>query len=179
MKMTQIDEGALRHDGTLNYAIGETSLGRILVAASDKGIRAILFGDAGETLTEDLRKAFPDANLAAGDDSHGDVVRQIEALVESPSSGLGLPLDVKGTAFQERVWQGLREIPAGETASYTDVAERIGSPDAVRAVAQACGANMLAVAVPCHRVVAADGSLSGYRWGVERKRALLDREAGA
>jgi AraC family transcriptional regulator of adaptative response/methylated-DNA-[protein]-cysteine methyltransferase len=178
MKMTQIDEGAMRHDSTLNYAVGETSLGRVLVATSDKGVRAILFGDAGEALA-DLRQAFPDASLIAGDGTYGDVVRKVETLVESPSSGLDLPLDIKGTAFQERVWQALRAIPVGETASYADVAERIGSPEAARAVAQACGANNLAVAIPCHRVVAAGGSLSGYRWGAGRKQALLDREAGA
>lgn len=177
--MTQIDEGAMRHDSRLHYAVGETSLGRILVATSDKGIRAILLGDAAAALTDDLRQAFPDARLVASDGEDDELIRKVETLVERPGSGFDLPLDPRGTAFQERVWQALREIPAGQTASYRDVAERIGSPDSVRAVAQACGANNLAVAIPCHRVVAADGSLSGYRWGAERKRALLAREAAA
>lgn len=174
--MTRIDEGATRHASTLHYAVGETSLGRVLVAASDKGVRAILLGEGAAALTEDLRRAFPDARLVASGRDDSGLLRKVETLVERPASGFDLPLDPRGTVFQERVWQALREVPAGRTASYGEIAERIGSPDSVRAVAQACGANNLAVAIPCHRVVAADGSLSGYRWGAERKRALLARE---
>jgi AraC family transcriptional regulator of adaptative response/methylated-DNA-[protein]-cysteine methyltransferase len=164
-------------DETIRFAIGECSLGSILVAATDKGICAITLGDDPDTLVRDLQDRFHGAELVGGNAEFEQLVAQVVGFVEHPALGLDLPLDVRGTAFQARVWEALCEIPAGTTASYTDIARRIGSPKAVRAVAQACGANSLAVAIPCHRVVRNDGSLSGYRWGVERKRALLDREA--
>jgi len=163
----------------IRFAIGESSLGSILVARSDRGVCAILMGDAPDPLIRDLQDRFPRANLIGGDGDFEQHVAKVVGFVEAPAIGLDLPLDVRGTAFQQRVWQALREIPSGSTASYTDIANRIGSPKSVRAVAQACGANALAVAIPCHRVVRNDGDLSGYRWGVERKRELLDREARA
>lgn len=163
----------------IRFAVGECSLGSILVAATDKGVCAILLGDDPQALTEDLQDRFAQAELIGGDAQFEALVAKVVGLVEQPRLGLDLPLDVRGTAFQQRVWQALREIPAGETASYAQVAEKIGKPAAVRAVAQACAANALAIAIPCHRVVRNDGALSGYRWGVERKRALLDREAAA
>ena len=164
---------------TIRFAVGECSLGSILVAATDKGVCAILLGDDPELLVRDLQDRFDRAELIGGDAEFEGLVAQVVGLVEQPRLGHDLPLDVRGTAFQQRVWQALQEIPAGETASYAQVAERIGRPSAVRAVAQACAANALAVAIPCHRVVRNDGALSGYRWGVERKRALLEREAAA
>ena len=162
---------------SIRFAIGQCSLGAILVAASDKGVCAILLGDDPDHLARDLQDRFPKATLVGGDAEFERWVAKIVGFVEAPRLGLDLPLDVRGTAFQQRVWQALREIPAGSTASYSEIAARIGSPKAVRAVAQACAANALAVAIPCHRVVRNDQSLSGYRWGVERKRALLEREA--
>ncbi|RYZ42936.1 MAG: bifunctional DNA-binding transcriptional regulator/O6-methylguanine-DNA methyltransferase Ada [Myxococcaceae bacterium] len=161
----------------IRFAVAECTLGPILVAASDRGVCAILMGEDPDALTKDLQDRFPQATLMGGDVGFEQLVAKVVGFVEAPRVGLDLPLDVRGTAFQQRVWQALREIPAGTTASYTDIAERIGSPKSVRAVAQACGANAIAVAIPCHRVVRNDGALSGYRWGVERKRALLDREA--
>lgn len=163
----------------IRFAVGQCSLGAILVAQSEKGICAILLGDDPEALLRTLQDRFPKAKLVGGDAVFERRVAQVVGFVESPSIGLNLPLDVRGTAFQQRVWQALREIPPGATASYTEIAERIGAPNAVRAVARACGANELAVAIPCHRVVRRDGDLSGYRWGVERKRELLRREAEA
>ena len=163
----------------IRFAVGECSLGSILVAATDKGVCAILFGDDPDALVRDLQDRFDKAELIGGDAAFEALVAQVVGFVEQPRLGLDLPLDVRGTAFQQRVWQALAEIPAGQTASYADVAAKIGKPAAVRAVAQACAANALAVAIPCHRVVRNDGALSGYRWGVERKRALLDREAAA
>ncbi|RKH07178.1 bifunctional DNA-binding transcriptional regulator/O6-methylguanine-DNA methyltransferase Ada [Corallococcus sp. CA053C] len=161
----------------IRFAIGECSLGPILVAASDRGVCAILMGEDPDALAKDLQDRFPQATLVGGDAEFEKLVARVVGFVEAPGVGLDLPLDVRGTAFQQRVWQALREIPAGKTASYTDIAQRIGSPKSVRAVAQACGANALAVVIPCHRVVRHDGALSGYRWGVERKRVLLEREA--
>jgi AraC family transcriptional regulator, regulatory protein of adaptative response / methylated-DNA-[protein]-cysteine methyltransferase len=169
--------GGVDHD--IRFAIGECSLGAILVARSERGICAILFGDDPDALARDLQDRFPRANLIGGDHAFEQMVATVVGFVEAPAIGLDLPLDVRGTAFQQRVWQALQDIPAGVTASYSEIARRIGSPNAVRAVAGACAANMLAVAIPCHRVVRHDGGLSGYRWGVERKRALLAREAGA
>jgi AraC family transcriptional regulator of adaptative response/methylated-DNA-[protein]-cysteine methyltransferase len=163
----------------IRFAVGECSLGSILVAKSARGVCAILLGDDPEALAHDLQDRFPRATLIGGDAEFEQVVSRVVGFVEAPALGLDLPLDVRGTAFQRRVWQALREIPVGSTASYTEIAGRIGSPQSVRAVAQACAANALAVAIPCHRVVRNDGGLSGYRWGVERKRALLHREAGA
>lgn len=161
----------------IRFAIGQCSLGAILVAQSDRGICAILLGDDADALVRDLQDRFAHAHLIGGDTAFEALVAQVVAFVEAPGLGLNLPLDVRGTAFQQRVWQALQAIPAGQTASYAEVAQRIGAPAAVRAVAQACAANALAVAIPCHRVVKSDGALSGYRWGVERKRALLAREA--
>ncbi|HTT09659.1 MAG TPA: bifunctional DNA-binding transcriptional regulator/O6-methylguanine-DNA methyltransferase Ada [Burkholderiaceae bacterium] len=160
------------------FAIGECSLGSILVARSARGICAISLGDDPEELARDLQDRFPQARLIGDDAGFAALVARVVGLVEAPGVGLDLPLDVRGTAFQRRVWEALREIPAGATESYAEIARRIGAPKSVRAVAQACGANPLAVAIPCHRVVRQDGSLSGYRWGVRRKEALLAREAG-
>jgi AraC family transcriptional regulator of adaptative response/methylated-DNA-[protein]-cysteine methyltransferase len=140
---------------------------------------AIEFGDDPETLVRALQDRFPKAQLLGGDKEFERLVAQVVGFVETPARGLDLPLDIRGTAFQQRVWKAIREIPAGSTASYRDLAKRIGAPKAVRAVAQACGANGIAVAIPCHRVVRTDGAVSGYRWGIERKRALLDREKAA
>jgi AraC family transcriptional regulator of adaptative response/methylated-DNA-[protein]-cysteine methyltransferase len=161
----------------IRFAIAQCALGAILVAQSERGICAILMGDDPDTLAHDLQDQFPKAQLIGGDAGFEKLVARVIGFVEAPGVGLDLPLDVRGTAFQQRVWQALREIPAGSTASYADIAERIGAPKSVRAVAQACGANHIAVAIPCHRVVRSDGALSGYRWGVERKRSLLQREA--
>ena len=147
------------------------------MAATEKGVCAILLGDDPEALVRDLQDRFPRAVLTGGDREFEATVGKVLSFVEAPGLGLDLPLDVRGTAFQQRVWQALRTIPAGSTASYSEIAARIGAPKSVRAVAQACAANAIAVAIPCHRVVRNDGGLSGYRWGVERKRALLDREA--
>jgi AraC family transcriptional regulator of adaptative response/methylated-DNA-[protein]-cysteine methyltransferase len=163
----------------IRFAIGACSLGSILVARSERGVCAILLGDDPETLARDLQDRFPRAALIGGDAGFEELVAKVVGLVEAPGLGLELPLDVRGTAFQQRVWQALREIPAGSTASYTEIAGRIGSPKSARAVAHACAANPLAVAIPCHRVVRSDGGLAGYRWGVERKHELLRREAGA
>jgi AraC family transcriptional regulator of adaptative response/methylated-DNA-[protein]-cysteine methyltransferase len=164
---------------TITFAVGQCSLGAILVAATDRGVCAISLGDDPDVLVRELQDRFPKATLAGGDPAFDGWVARVVGLVEAPGQGLDLPLDVQGTAFQQRVWQALREVPAGQTVSYAAIAARIGRPAAVRAVAQACAANTLAVAIPCHRVVRTDGSLSGYRWGVERKAALLDREASS
>lgn len=160
----------------IRYATGQSALGAVLVAASDKGIVAILLGDDGQALVQDLERRFPRARLMAADNAFASVVADVIRLVEKPARQVDLPLDLQGTAFQQRVWQALRTIPAGETISYSELAERIGAPKSARAVAQACAANKIAVAVPCHRVVRNDGGISGYRWGVERKQELLQRE---
>ena len=175
--MTPSEYRAGGANAEIRFAVGECSLGSILVARSERGICAILMGDDPDALARDLQDRFPRATLIGGDAAFEEVVARVVGLVEAPRLGLDLPLDVRGTAFQQRVWQALREIPAGSTVSYREVAERIGSPGAVRAVAHACATNPLAVAIPCHRVVRSDGGLAGYRWGVERKRALLRREA--
>jgi AraC family transcriptional regulator of adaptative response/methylated-DNA-[protein]-cysteine methyltransferase len=164
-------------DEELRFAIGESSLGAILVASSDKGVVSILLGDDPDALARDLQDRFPKARLVGGDAGYEVLVAHVVGLVEEPQLGLDLPLDVRGTAFQQRVWQALRNIPAGRTTSYAEVAAAIGTPGSVRAVAGACAANAIAVAIPCHRVVRTDGNLSGYAWGVERKRALIRREA--
>jgi AraC family transcriptional regulator of adaptative response/methylated-DNA-[protein]-cysteine methyltransferase len=163
----------------IRFAIGQCSLGSILVAQSERGVCAILLGDDPDELARDLQGRFPRANLIGGDGEFEQLVSKVTGFVETPALGLDLPLDVRGTAFQQRVWQALRDIPAGETASYTDIANRIGSPGSAKEVSEACAANALAVAIPCHRVVKKDGALSGYRWGVDRKRALLEKEAHA
>jgi AraC family transcriptional regulator, regulatory protein of adaptative response / methylated-DNA-[protein]-cysteine methyltransferase len=166
-------------DTEIRFAVGECSLGSILVAQSSRGICAILLGDDPDKLVHDLQDGFPHANLIGCDADFEELVAKVVGFIEAPGIGLTLPLDVRGTVFQQRVWQALREIPVGQTASYTDIARRIGAPKSVRAVAQACATNKLAVAIPCHRVVRNDGALAGYRWGVERKRSLLESEAGA
>lgn len=160
----------------IRFAVGQCSLGAILVAATDQGVCSILLGDDPEELVRDLQDRFDRAQLIGGDAEFEKLVARVVGFVEAPALGLDLPLDVRGTAFQQRVWQALREVPAGSTVSYSEMAQRIGSPRAIRAVAQACAANAIAVAIPCHRVVRNDGNLSGYRWGVERKRRLLERE---
>ena len=164
-------------DTELRFAVGLCSLGSILVAASPRGVCAILLGDDPDALLRDLQDRFPRARLIGGDAKFEELVAKVVGFVEAPRVGLDLPLDLRGTAFQQRVWQALRAIPPGETTSYSEIAQRIGAPKSVRAVAGACAANALAVAIPCHRVVRSDGALSGYRWGIERKRTLLDREA--
>ena len=162
---------------SIRFAVGECSLGAILVAATEKGICAITLGDEPDALVRDFQDRFHNAELIAGDTEFERLVSRVVGFVEAPKLGLDLPLDVLGTAFQTRVWQALRQIPPGSTASYTDIAEGIGAPKAARAVARACASNNIAVAIPCHRVIRNDGSLSGYRWGIERKRSLLKRES--
>jgi AraC family transcriptional regulator of adaptative response/methylated-DNA-[protein]-cysteine methyltransferase len=167
---------------TLQVAAAESSLGVVFVALSAKGITAVLLGNDRAALGLDLERRFPGATLVAGDASVAELAAKVAAMIESPARATelaALPIDLRGTEFQRAVWQALREIPAGSTASYTDIASRMGLPKSVRAVARACASNTLAVLVPCHRVVRSNGSLAGYRWGVERKRALLEREAAA
>jgi AraC family transcriptional regulator of adaptative response/methylated-DNA-[protein]-cysteine methyltransferase len=162
---------------SIRFAIRECWLGTVLIAASDKGICAILLGDDPFTVVRDLHDRFPDAEASGQDDPFEQMVAAAVRFVEEPARGLNVPLDLHGTAFQQRVWQALRAIPAGSTASYTEIAARIGAPNAAYLVAEACAANPVAVAVPCHRVLRKDGTLAGYRWGFKRKRALLAREA--
>lgn len=162
---------------TIQFTIEKFSLGSILVAANQTGICAILMGDDPGRLAKDLQERFPKADLISGDETFAKLASEVIEFVESPELGMSLPLDPRGTAFQQRVWSALRTIPTGSTASYREIAVRIGAPNSARAVAQACAANGLAVAIPCHRVVRNDGGLSGYRWGAERKRILLGREA--
>jgi AraC family transcriptional regulator of adaptative response/methylated-DNA-[protein]-cysteine methyltransferase len=164
-------------DEEIRFAAGQTSLGAILVASSKKGVAAILLGDDPGELVRNLQDRFPKARLIGADRDYEALIGRVVAFVETPGAGLDLPLDIRGTAFQQRVWRALQEIPVGETVAYAEIARRIGSPKAVRAVAGACAANHLAIAIPCHRVVRADGSPSGYAWGVERKRELIQREA--
>lgn len=177
--MTASDAKADGTNNGIRFALGECSLGSILVAMSEYGVCAISLGDDPDTLIRELQGRFPSASLLGDDTDFERFVAQVVGFVESPALGLDLPLDVRGTVFQQRVWQTLREIPAGSRTSYTEIARRIGSPKSARAVAGACAANTLAVAIPCHRVVRTDGAVSGYRWGIERKRALLEREASA
>ena len=176
--MTPSDYRAGGANTEIRFAIGECSLGSILVASSDRGVCAIFLGDDPDVLVHDLQDRFPHANLIGGESQFEQLVAKVVGFIEAPAIGLDLPLDIRGTAFQQRVWNALMKIPAGTTVSYTDIANRIGSPKSVRAVAQACAANKIAVAIPCHRVVRNDGVLSGYRWGVERKRVLQERESG-
>lgn len=161
---------------SIHFALAQCSLGAVLVACSERGVCAILLGDEPQALLDDLQRRFPKATLVGGDADFEAIVAKVLGFIEAPRAGLDLPLDIRGTAFQQRVWQALARIEPGTTASYAEVAASIGAPNAVRAVAGACAANALAVAVPCHRVVRTDGGLSGYRWGVERKRELLARE---
>jgi AraC family transcriptional regulator of adaptative response/methylated-DNA-[protein]-cysteine methyltransferase len=161
----------------IHYGISDSTLGAIAVARSRKGVCAILFGDDRRDLLRDLRQRFPDAELVEDAAGLKTALARVVRFVESPAAGIDLPLDVAGTEFQQRVWRALMRIAPGTTASYADIARAIEAPTSMRAVAQACGANALALAIPCHRVVRSDGALSGYRWGVHRKRALLEREA--
>jgi AraC family transcriptional regulator of adaptative response/methylated-DNA-[protein]-cysteine methyltransferase len=175
--MTPTDFRAGGRGASIRFAVGECSLGSILVAATEKGVCAILLGNDPGALLRDLQDRFPKAQLIGQDPRFEHLVARIVGFVETPALGLDLPLDVRGTAFQRRVWQALREIPVGSTSTYTKIAARIGAPRSVRAVARACASNTIALAIPCHRVVRTDGALAGYRWGVDRKRVLLDREA--
>ena len=175
MTPTRFRAGGVNTD--IFFAVGECSLGSILVAQSHKGVCSILIGDDPALLVRDLQDRFPRANLVGDENRYQQLVAKVVGLVEQPRIGLALPLDIRGTAFQQRVWKALQRIPPGSTTTYAELAVKIGAPRAVRAVAQACAANALAVAIPCHRVIRQNGSLSGYRWGVERKRALLEREA--
>ena len=175
--MTPTEFRAGGSNAAIRFAVGECSLGSILVACSERGVCAILIGEDPDALARELQDQFPQAVLLGGDEKFEALVARVVGFVDAPSIGLDLPLDVRGTAFQRRVWEALRNIPCGETASYSDIAARIGAPKSARAVAQACAANVLAVAIPCHRVVRSDGALSGYRWGVERKRVLLEQES--
>ncbi|MFY3681622.1 bifunctional transcriptional activator/DNA repair enzyme AdaA [Achromobacter xylosoxidans] len=173
---------AFRKDGEgveIRFAVGQCALGALLVAASDTGICEIALHEDPEQLVRNLQDRFKAARLIGADREFEQWMAAVVGFVENPSVGLHLPLDVRGTAFQRRVWEALREIPVGTTATYTDIAERIGSPRSVRAVARACATNNIALAIPCHRVVRTDGSLAGYRWGIERKRELIEREAKA
>lgn len=166
-------------DARIHFAIAQSSLGAILVARTEKGVCAISLGDTPQPLLAELQDRFPNAELIGGDAAFDRMVARIVGLIEAPGTGLELPLDLRGTAFQQRVWQALQQVAPGETVSYAELARRIGAPSSHRAVAAACAANTLAVAIPCHRVVRSDGALSGYRWGIARKRELLKREAGA
>jgi len=161
----------------IRFAVAQSTLGAILVACSDKGICAILLGEEADSVLRELQDIFPKATLIGDDKDFGQMIAQVVGFIEEPQIGLNLPLDIRGTAFQERVWQALRQIAPGQIISYSDLAQRIGQPKAVRAVARACATNKIAVAIPCHRVVRNDGALAGYRWGLERKQALLEREA--
>ena len=175
MTPTQYRSGGVNEE--IRFAVGDCSLGAFLVASSKKGIAAILLGGDPNKLVRELQDRFPRAKLIGADQEYEALVARVVGFIEAPEQGLDLPLDIRGTAFQQRVWRALQAIPAGRTISYAELAHRIGSPKAVRAVAGACAANNIAVAIPCHRVVRNDGSLSGYAWGVNRKRALIAKEA--
>jgi len=175
MTAKQYRRGGAR--ATIQFVVGSCRLGEFLVAQSERGICAILLGNDAQSLIHELETLFPNSSLDVGDESFAERVAQVVSALEHPGQQVALPLDIQGTAFQQQVWQALRQIPAGQTASYSDIAQRIGKPQAVRAVAGACAANKLAVVIPCHRVVRNDGALSGYRWGVDRKRQLLEIEA--
>jgi AraC family transcriptional regulator of adaptative response/methylated-DNA-[protein]-cysteine methyltransferase len=174
MKPTEYRQGG---PGLLiRFAIVQCYLGWVLVAATDRGICRIDLDDSREVLKKRLADTFQNANFLEDDADIGDIAAQTIAFLEAPNAGLDLPLDIQGTAFQHRVWAALKGIPSGQTASYGEIARQIGDPKAARAVAGACASNPAAVAIPCHRVVKSDGKLGGYRWGIERKRALLERE---
>ncbi|SQC91170.1 Regulatory protein of adaptative response [Cedecea neteri] len=174
MTASQYRKGGARTH--VQFVVGTCQLGEFLVAESERGICAILLGENAETLIVELETEFPSSHLTPGDEAFASRVAQVISFIESPTAEFSLPLDIRGTAFQQQVWQALRAVPPGSTVSYSELAERIGKPAAVRAVAGACAANTLAVAIPCHRVIRSDGGLSGYRWGVERKRQLLENE---
>lgn len=160
----------------IRFALGQCSLGAIIVAQSERGICWVALDDDPAVLLKEFQDHFHQAELIGADAAFEQLIARVVAFIEAPEIGLQLPLDIQGTAFQQRVWQALQTIPVGHTMTYADIAERIGSPKSVRAVANACAANKLAVAIPCHRVIRQDGSLSGYRWGVARKQQLLQRE---
>ena len=160
----------------IQFVTGQCILGTILVACNQRGICLISLGNDPDTLVKELQDRFPGSSLIAGNQKHEQLLTRVTEFLEHPTTRLDLPLDIHGTAFQQRVWNALSDIPVGKTASYSEIAKRIGSPESTRAVARACATNNIAVAIPCHRVVKSDGSLSGYRWGVDRKRALLLRE---
>ena len=174
MTPTQYRTGGANEE--INFALGQTTLGSILVASSKKGVVAILLGDDPDKFLRELQDRFPKAKLIDADKEYEKLVAHVVGFIEAPNQGLNLPLDIRGTAFQQRVWRVLQGIPAGKTVSYAEIAKKIGSPKLVRAVAGACAANNIAVTIPCHRVVRTDGSLSGYAWGIDRKRQLIDRE---
>lgn len=167
----------IRAAATIGFAIAPCSLGFVIIAVSEQLIRSIMVGDDPEMLMSDLQNQFPHHAIELNENDDAGLVAKVVDLIERPDKALELPLDIRGTDFQMRVWDALQQVPAGTTVSYTFLAEQIGAPNAVQAVAQACAANPLAVAIPCHRAVCANGDLAGYRWGIERKRALLEREA--
>lgn len=167
---------SLKKNEPITYACGTSSLGEFLVAQSQKGICAILLGDNQEELVTELKERFPTAELQPSEENISELLQQLVSLIEQPTQSLQLPLDIRGTLFQQKVWELLQQIPAGETRSYTQIAQALGTPKAIRAVASACAANALAIIIPCHRVVRSDGHLAGYRWGLERKKILLQRE---
>ncbi|MBX9901349.1 MAG: methylated-DNA--[protein]-cysteine S-methyltransferase, partial [Burkholderiaceae bacterium] len=174
MKPKQVQR---KGEGTIiHYAVHECALGQVIIAATERGICAIEFGDKADELIASLRERFSHATLMLAEDQMQAYAEQILQSISQPDSLAALPLDLQGTMFQQRVWQALRTIPPGQTLSYTALAEKIGQPNAARAVASACAANQIALAIPCHRIVRSDGSLSGYRWGVARKAALLKLE---
>lgn len=164
---------------TLRFAVTTCDLGALLVAASPRGLCAVALGDDPEDLQRQLQARFPQAVLLGDDPGFAQTVAEVVACVEQPARACDLPLDIQGTAFQRRVWEALRAIPPGQTLTYAQLAQRLDAPTATRAVAAACAANTLAVLIPCHRVIRSDGSLAGYRWGVSRKRDLLQREASS
>ena len=159
--------------------VKEVWLGWLIVATTNQGICAINFGESLQASIRQLQEQFPNSQVQASNPISENWVGQVIAYLESPQKGLNLPLDIQGTAFEQRVWQALQDIPLGNTASYKQIAQKIGNPKAARAVARACAANRIAVAIPCHRVIGSDGSLKGYRWGSQRKKALLELEANA
>lgn len=175
MNPTKHNEEASKN--IIRYSVKKCSLGNVLIAATERGICTILLGETADFLIQDLRQRFPKDELEKADVALANWVSYTTEFIEKPRQEFNLPLDIRGTAFQQRVWHTLKEIPVGKTVSYTEIARQIGSPKAVRAIAQACASNSLAVVIPCHRVIRSDGALSGYRWGVERKQALLNREA--
>ena len=177
--MTPTDARSAGTGASIRFAAGECSLGSILVAATGKGVCAILLGDDPDRLVRSLADRFPKARLIGGGKRLEHLMARVVRFIERPARRLTLPLDARGTAFQRRVWQALRDIPAGATATYADIARRIGAAQAARAVGRACASNAIAVAIPCHRVVRSDGALAGYRWGLQRKRVLLAREVAS
>ncbi|HEX7655010.1 MAG TPA: methylated-DNA--[protein]-cysteine S-methyltransferase, partial [Verrucomicrobiae bacterium] len=171
MKPSAFRDGG--RDNLIRFGIGKCSLGSLLVAVSATGVCAIFLGDNPDQLASNLQARFPKAKILAGDAGFEKLVTHVARFVDAPNRGLALPLDIRGTIFQQRVWQELQKIPLGKTIPYAELAQRLGSPQSTRAVAQACGANPLAIAIPCHRVVRSDGGISGYRWGIARKKQLL------